>query len=218
MTTAITEFSRRVQPDVIGCPGIMVDAAVVDSIIRLCEDAHVIEKSFEHDVLSTDIVTTDNDSVNVNIATYITDHRPLIVTEFRIDGGLWETKEAQLLSDMDDISEIAVQGTKFFSYPDRTHIKFYDINAVNQRFFIKQAFAPLDTITTVDDLFYDRYRKAVEAYARWILMSMPGKDWSNPERAEYYKGIYKGEMAMAKIRKDQGFTKGSTRVRSTRFF
>jgi hypothetical protein len=216
MTTAITEFSKRVQPHVIGCPKQIVDAAVVDAIIRFCEDTHVMEKAFEHDVVTADIVVADNDSVSVNIATYLTNVRPIVVTEFKIDGAPWGTAYVELLNVQDDISEISVQRAKLFTYPDVTHIKFYDIEAVDQRFYIKQVYAPTISITTIDDLFYARYHKAIEGGALWELMSMPKKDWFDRERADHYLGDYDNGVAGAVIRKS--FTKGSSRPKSMRFF
>jgi len=216
MATNITEFSKRVQPHVMGCPKQIVDIAVVDTIIRFCEDTHVMEKAFEHDVVVADIIAADNDSVSVNIATYLASVRPIIVTEFKIDGAPWGTAYVELLNVQDDISEISVPRAKLFTYPDVTHIKFYDIEAVDQRFYIKQVYAPTTSITTVDDLFYARFHKAIEGGALWELMNMPKKDWYDKERADHYLGDYNNGVAMAVVRK--GFTKGSSRPKSMRFF
>jgi hypothetical protein len=221
MATNITVLSNRVQPDIIGCPRVVVDNAVIDAIIKLCKDTHIIEQAFEHDVVSSDITAADNDSVNVDIVAdggVSATLRPIVVTEFRIDGSIWETEYIELLNDLDDLSEIESVDTKLFTYPDRTHIKFFGIDAEDQRFYIKQAYAPLTSITTIDDYIYDRYHKAIEARAKWELMSMPGKDWSNAAMAEYNAGIYRDGVAEAKIVRSSGFTKGNKRVKSQRFF
>lgn len=216
MATNITEFSKKVQPHVIGCPRMMVDAAVIDALIRFCEETHAMEKAFEHDVVTADVTTADNDSVNVNIATYLADVRPLVVTEFKIDGSSWDTAYIELLNVQDDISEITIQGAKLFTYPDRTHIKFYDIEAKNQRFYIKQAYAPTSSITSVDDLFYDRHHRAIEGRALYELMSQPGKDWTNPVLAQKYLADFNNGKADAAVRKN--LTRGSARPKSMRFF
>ncbi len=224
MTTAITEISKRVQPDVIGCPKQVVDAAVVDVIIRFHEDTHVMERAFEHDVLAADIVTADNDSVNVNMETYFAvapatmTIRPVILTEFKIDGGFRNVQYVDLANVMDDISEIVINGAIPYTYPDRTHIKFYNLDAVVQRFYIKQVYVPLTSITTIDDDIYDDHHETIEAWAKWKLMSMPKKDWTDGPTAIYNLGLYNDGMARGKIKKDQGFVKGNTRPRSMRFF
>lgn len=219
MATAITTLSNRVQPDVIGCPRPVVDNAVIDAIIKFCEETHIIEQAFEHDVVTADITAADNDSVNVLLTTYVSATlRPIVVTEFRIDGVIWETSYLKLLNDLDDLDEIDIVSTKYFNYPDRTHIKFLGIEAKDQRFYIKQAYAPLTTITTIDDYIYDRYHKAIEARAKWELMSMPGKDWSNGALAVYNMGLYRDGIAEAKSILAHGFTKGNRRVKSQRLF
>jgi len=218
MATAITEFSKRVQPEVIGCPKFEVDRAVVDSIIRFCEDTHVLKRSFEHDVEDTDVDTADNDAVTVDISDYSITEKPLVITEFRIDGALWETSLLELQNDLDDMGVISVVGTKFFNFPSDTDIKFYDIDEVDQTFYIQLAVCPLTTITTIDDFIYRRFRKAIEAGARWELKSMKGKTWSDPGMADRDLSIYNDGVARARITIDKGYTKGSTRVRSLRFF
>lgn len=219
MSTAITVLSNRVQPEVIGCPKTVVDNAVVDAIIKFCEETHIIEQAFEHDVVSGDITAADNDSVNVLLTTYVSATlRPIVITEFRIDGVLWETAYLNLLNDLDDLDELYVSNTKYFNYPDRTHIKFYGIEAEDQRFYIKQAYAPLTSITTIDDYIYDRYHKAIEGRAKWELMTMPGKDWSNGDLALYNNKMYRDGVAEAKSIVSHGFTKGNKRPKSQRFF
>jgi len=218
MATNISEISRRVAPDVMGCPNVLIDEAVLRTIIKFCEETHILEKAFEHDVLSTDIVAADNDSVNVNLATYITDGRPILLTEFRIDGAKWDAQEIKLLNDQDDLDEISISGTKFFTWPDTTHIKFYGIEAEDQRFYIKQIFVPLDTATTMDDDLYYRFRDTIAAGARARLMSMPRKDWTDQITAAKNLSEYNDGVAMARIKKDHGMTRRSQSVKSMRFF
>ena len=218
MATNITEISRRVAPDVMGCPNVLVDEAVLRTLIKFCEETHILEKAFEHDVVSTDIIAADNDSVNVNIASYITDGRPILLTQFKIDGVDWDAQEIKLLNDQDDLDEISISGTKFFTWPDTTHIKFYGIEAEDQRFYIKQIFVPLDTATTMDDDLYYRFRDTIAAGARARLMSMPRKDWTDPVTASKNLSDYNDGVASAKIKKDKGMTRRSTSVKSLRFF
>ena len=218
MATNISEISRRVAPDVMGCPNVLIDEAVLRTLIKFCEETHVLEKAFEHDVVSTDIVAADNDSVNVNIASYITDGRPILLTQFKIDGVDWDAQEIKLLNDQDDLDEISVSGTKFFTWPDTTHIKFYGIEAEDQRFYIKQIYVPLDTATTIDDDIYYRFRDTIEAGARATLMDMPKKDWTDPVTAGRNWSKYNDGVAMAKIKKDKGMTRRSSSVKSLRFF
>jgi hypothetical protein len=227
MATDITVLSNRVQPDVIGCPRPVVDNAVIDAIIRFCEDTHIIEQGFEHDVVAGDITAADNDSVNVDLVSdggVSATLRPVALTEFRIDGKIWGAAYIELLNDLEDLSEVEISDRKLFTYPDRTHIKFFGIDAEDQRFYIKQAYAPLTSITTIDDYIYDRYHKAIEARAKWELMSMQKKDWTNQLEAarnggfDGSGGIYGSGVALAVSDKQKGFTRGSSQVKSRKWF
>lgn len=216
MATNITEFAKNVQPHVLGCPRELVLKAIVEAMIAFCTETHCVEKGFEHDVVTADVITADNNSVNVNLAAYIPNWRPIVITEFKIDGAQWDTAQIDLVNAQEDISEHIIQGAKLFTYPDLTHIKFYDIEAKDQRFWIKQALAPVPTITTVDDLFYYQHHKAIEGRAKFELMSQPGKDWSNPVLAPLGLSDYNDGKAGAVIRKNK--TAGPQRVKSTRWF
>jgi hypothetical protein len=223
MSTNITVLSNRVQPDVIGCPRPVVDNAVIDAIIKFYEDSYIIEQGFSHDVVEADIDDTDNDSVDVDIVTdggVSATLRPAVLTEFRIDGVPWNTEYLDLLNDLndDDFSAIAGQDKILFTYPDLTTIKFFGIDARDQRFYIKQAYVPLTTITTMDDNIYERFHKAIEARAKWELMSMQEKDWSNALQAVQNMGLYKDGVAEAKTLKSHNYTKSNKRVASQRFF
>ncbi len=218
MAINISVMSNAIAPDLIGCPRVLIDKAVLDAVIKFYEDTHLRELGFEHNVVPGDIAAADNDSINVNVATYVADGRPVLLTEFRIDGTKFDTAYIELKNDLNDIDEVSIAGVVHFNFPDSTHIKFYNIEAKAQRFYIKAVYVPLSTATTVDDDFYYRWHKAVEAGAKAELMAMPRKDWTDGATALYNKSLFNDGVARAITKKDNSFSKGSMRPASMRWF
>lgn len=222
MATNITEFAKGVQPDVIGCPRFLVNQEVVNGIIHLCKDAHVVERGFELSIVTADVDTADNNAVTIDFATIVTAQLlnwiPHEITEFRIDGALWETSYLEILNDFDDFSDIEVLDTKFFNFPTTTTMKMFSIDAKDQSFYMKLSFFPATSITTIDDRLYTEWHEAVEAWAKWKLQTMKNRAWSDPDEAANNMAIYSSFMGEAKIRKNKGFTKGSLRPQSLRYW
>jgi hypothetical protein len=220
MATNLTLIENRVQPHVIGCPGQVVTNAVVDALIKFYEETHLKEQGFKHAVTEGDVDTDDNDALAVTLTSYISsDFRPVVLSEFKIDGADTDCEYTELLNDMgDDLNWILPTGGKLFTFTDRTTLTFYGIEDKDQDFYIKLALAPLTSVTSMDDHIYDNFHKAIEAKAIWELKSMPNKDWSNPGDARYYLGIYNDGLALARFWKENNRRVGSNSVKSKRLF
>jgi len=221
MTTAISQFRGGVLSEVIGCPPFIVDQAVVDSIIQLCNDASLFAKSFEHSVdASADVDTTDNDSITITLADYVSSTlRPIRVKELKIDGSIWETTEKHLENDVEDLGLYELTNTKFFNFPATTTIKIYPMETTDDvTVYLDMLWVPLRSMTTIDDFVFDDYREAVEARAKWYLMNQPQKKWTDFNLAAAKLAEYSRKMEEAKINKLMGKTLGSLRPKSMRFF
>jgi len=219
--TNISSFRGGVLSEVIGCPPLIVDQAVVDAIIQLCRDASLFVKSFEHDVdASADVDTTDNDSITIDLSTYVSDTlRPITVKELKIDGAKWETTEKELENDVADISLYGITSTKFFNFPTIGTIKIYPMDTTDDvAVYLDMVWVPLRTMTSIDDFIFDNHREAVEARAKWNLMNQPEKKWTNIDLAMLKLSEYSRKMEEAKIAKLMGYTFGSMRVKQMRFF
>lgn len=221
MTVNISEFRGGVLTDVIGCPRHIVDQAVVDAIIQVSKDAVLFQQAFEHPVdASADVDTADNDAITITLTDYIdASLRPTTVQKLQIDGQDWGTAYIELLNDVDDITIYQISDTKFFNFPLTTTIKIFPMDTTNDVLvFLDLALVPLRTMTTVSDIIYNDHRVAVEEWAKHLLMIQLKKEWSDPRMAEYHLAKYSRQMEEGKINRMQGFTFGSMRPRSQRFF
>ncbi len=221
MTTLISQFRGDVLVEVIGCPPNIVDQAVADAIIQTCKDASLFVKAFEHSVdASEDVDTSDNDSITIDLSDYVSDTlRPWTIRELKIDGTPWATEWLELENDMEDLSLYDIVSTKFFNFPDRETMKIYPMDTTDDvKVYLKIVWLPLRTMTLIDDFIFDDYHDAVEAWAKWKLMNMPKKQWTDISLATLKLSEYSRKMEDAKIEKMMGKTFGSMRPKSQRFF
>lgn len=183
----ISSFRKEIAPTVIGCPGFLIDRAVVKTIIRFCRKTNRLQEGFEHTVLSTDVDTADNDSVEVDLSTYLTSQVPVRMVKFAVDGFKYDTLEMKLSTDVTNLSSILDPSKRYFTFTDSTHIKLFPFTAVDMKFFIRLSVQPVRTITTIDDFIYDEFLEAIEEGAKWLLLKDPGKVWTNKDDARKSK-------------------------------
>lgn len=223
MATNISEFRADIIPDIIGCPPIAVDQAVVKAIIQLCKDAQLFQQAFEHSVdASADVDTDDNDAITITVTDYLAAAwKPERIRDLKIDGAAWDTSYFDLENDVDDMDYYTISGVKFFNFPSVTTIKIFPMDTTDDvLLFLNLDLVPLETMTSIDDKVYQDLtnRQAVESYAKYLLLRQPRKEWTDPAMAEFFLSRYSEKMETAKVKRLHGLSYGSLRVKSLRFF
>ena len=142
LTDLISKFHNRVIAEAPGCPIPRIDVAVVNAIRRMCHDTYAYSKSFEaEDIDYTTIDTADNDALTIDLSTYITNVEPIAPLKFQIDGGDWVLRKLILENDNSNLSDIELQGVKFFNFPSLTTMKIFPFTnqQINFDIFLKMA-------------------------------------------------------------------------------
>lgn len=70
----------------------------------------------------------------------------------------------------------------------------------------------LSSTQTMDTLL--EYAEQIGYGAKWRLMEMPGKKWSNAKQADYYKRHFKHEIRLGHARASKSFQRGGEQIRS----
>lgn len=222
MATAISVFRNRVLVEVPGCPVPRVDMAVVDALRQFCKDTYAYTKDFEvEDIAYGTVDSTDNDSLTIDLSAYFSSLDPIAPLKLQVDGGDWDLRELTLVNDNSNLTQIELQGVKFFNFPSLTTIKIFPFTdqSVNFDVYLKLAVKPNRSVTSVDDDFYnkDDWFAAVCSYAAAILQKMPKRAWTNYEQAELNFDLYRGFMGAAKIDFALGGTAGSVPIQGGYF-
>ena len=77
------------------------------------------------------------------------------------------------------------------------------------------AVRPGQTATEYPDWFDDQYRPAITAHAAHALLMLPGKDWTNPNRAQLLYQTYIDAVNAAKRAYNHNRLRGNVRVKNT---
>ena len=113
------------------------------------------------------------------------------------------------------VPEDADLGTavKYFSFPESTIIRIYDVDSADQEIYLRVAFKPLMSATVVEDSLYEDWLEEIVDGAKWKLLSMPGKEWSDEKGAELCRRKYKQGIRRAKARVMNGNSTYPSQVR-----
>lgn len=211
MATAISEFEKYVSIDVIDCPDILVTYTVQRSIAEFCDKSGIFTQDLEITIDPVDIDSSINDFYDIDL-TAVTSLRPIGVIEINIDGTDYTPAHLNLLSNLTNFSTLKDSGTKYFSFPDAATLRLYDISSSDEIVFLKVIFAPYITATTFDDLLFQDWGDAIIAGAKYRLLSMPGKIWTNEKAALHNQHLFRSGITQAAARVAKGFTRNSLTV------
>ncbi len=222
MATDISEFSDRCAAYLPKCPGPTIDQAVVNAIVQFFKDTYIYKKGFEVAITANDVDTSDNNAVTVNLASVpgepYQNKRPLDIVWFRIDNAPFTVVRRDMDTDVDNLDHIRYGSKRFFNFPSTTTIKLYPLEEQAANLFLEVIFAPLITITDIDDFIYNEHREAIEAHAKYELMRQKDKAWTDIRESTIQWGIYSKQMGEAKIRVEQEYTQRSTMIQSKYIF
>lgn len=68
---------------------------------------------------------------------------------------------------------------------------------------VRYVLTPTESATTVDDRLLAWYRRGVTSYAKYALMSQPGKGWTNVEQAAFEYRRFEARVSDARVRRAQ---------------
>lgn len=91
------------------------------------------------------------------------------------------------------------------------------VNDDGQIMNVRTVFVPKLGSTVFDSNLIERYAETLIAGAKWKLMEMPGKPWSNPGLAAYNKGVFEEGVTKARIDTELSNVPSSMRVRQRNF-
>ncbi|WP_300456630.1 hypothetical protein [Desulfobacula sp.] len=144
--------------------------------------------------------------------------------EFCRDSHIWQIDaETEVLADASTITltiadESTVTGcrlsisSKAFNQYTRSGVTVTLDNAVTSdtTFEVTTFLKPDRAATGLPDILYDDWFEAIESYAKYSLMMMPEKTWSNPQLARINYSKYLEDLGSAKIKAMQ--TNDQTRL------
>ena len=193
-----------IAPEVLGCPSIAIDNAIVRAAAEFCEKSTAWREQLP------DITVTDG--VAEYALTLPAGSRLVVIRE----------REAKLngkpLLPMQNAAQIRPEQVGIPSqYAQRGHgaVILYPTpaNATGQVLSIYAVLAPTLTATSLPAVLVDRYYEAISEGAKAILKRMPNQPWSDPARAADHYRLFQVKTAEARIDFEHGLVAGSITVK-----
>ena len=198
MATALSAFSPYVRPDVDGAPNPLIEDAILDGCRRFALDTWLITS----DVTIPTVASTQSYTVTAAAGTEI-----IGVKTISIDGATpieptQEDTAKRYVQDDGTPNCFWFKNSLLWTYPTPDGVVSMAVEAIVR---------PTTTATTVDDKFVE-YREAIASWAKYSLMSMVGKPWSNTQEAEFFYRVYLRRVGEEKIRDNTGRVNAELRV------
>ena len=207
MATNISEIKQLVLPDVLSCPEPIVNREVLTVILDFCKKTNILQREFQLEIDSSDIDTDISNCIDFDISEHSRDLRPVSILEMIIDSQPyipfkrnvrntitnWDSIETGVGSSMSDDERF-----KHYWVPDNHTIRVFDMVASMSYIYFNISVKPLRTATTVDDALFEDWSEALVSGAKYRILTMPGKDWSDAQAAIDYKRDYRKYLSQAK--------------------
>lgn len=201
-------------PYVPGCPIPAIDQAVIDATREFCEDTNVYQKTigatgnapdddFPFVFPFTLDATPGGDyyiaSVDLTDYTDLDGYDPIKPTYFMSDSVETRLVHWNLDNEITDLDYIVKTGTRFYRFADTDTMEIFpyfteaeaEVNMV-----IRLAMKPEDDTTlTLDDRFYDDWKRAIIYLTTSQLQAIPNREWTDYKQAQLNMARYDAERS-----------------------
>jgi hypothetical protein len=212
MATEIIEIKKLVAPDVLLCPDPIINREVVSIILDFCKKSHILQREFEVELDTDDIDTELQNCIDINIEEYAEDLRIVSLLEIMVDANPYIPFRRNLLSTITNYDYIKDADYKYFWIPDNRNVRLFDMLETDNLVWMKASFKPLRTAEEIDDRLFEDWSEALVAGAKWKILAMPNKAWTDIKTSLFYRSEYRKYLSQAKQSVVRGSSGYSDRV------
>lgn len=211
----LSAFYPYVLPDVMGCPEMTADVAIRGALIEFCEKSHVLQRDLDPVTVVRGIVDYDLDPPA----------NQLVARIMRV----WYKDRELTATAPDNINNAEVYNTLFtgadkersepriYLQKDERTFTIYPIpqDTVANGLTIRAALKPTRAAEEVDDVLFEDYAETIAHGAKYRLLSMASKPWTNGPAASAALTMFNSGINVARQRASRGHTRADLRVRLT---
>lgn len=198
----LDQFYPYILPEVPGCSEPLADQRILSACIEFCKKSHYWEYTHPAINLVADQPTyaltlpANSQLVTVIDPIYYNGQKIEQRTKEWLDQykGSWQTSQGMtpycfMMPLINVIRPVP--------YPDAALV-----GGIEE---IKLVLKPDPAATTVEDFLFDEFFENIADGAKHKLMSMPGKEWSNPELSLFYKTLFDDAIIAARTKVKSGY-------------
>ncbi len=193
MATTLSTFVDYVIPYVVNCPQPTLNRAVQDAIIDFSERTWIRQIDFTWNITEAEVLEELNDAVDLDLSG-VSGLRPIEVLTAQVDGFNLDLKERKAIESFPEWWNDNDINISYWYLVDNDTIRLYPVPVQDFTLFLRAAFRPQRDSESFDDDLYKDWADVIAEGAKFRLLTMPGKPWTNPNaallaKAQYEKGV-----------------------------
>lgn len=196
-TVTWESFYPFIQPDLPGCPKATIDITLAEAAADFCSQTRVWRVDFDQD---TTVIGEDQYEIDIppftvieNILWVVLNSRELYRIGDRLGermSGVWTTR---------DQADESGQPVEYSFYQDQ-YLRLYPIPDAAYSFHGAAVVKPSLAAKGIEKYIYETHGRVIASGALYRLMSIPGKDWTNPQLAEHHFLLFERGITQARVR------------------
>jgi hypothetical protein len=210
-----SNFYQYVLPDVSGCPEISADIAIRAAVIEFCEKSLVLQR--DHDPLQVvaGIIDYDLEPATDNLVTKIM--RVWFKDVELIPIAPDNVARAEIYNSAFTGANVSQSDPRFYLQKDARTLTIYPIPkaTVSNALTIRVAYKPTRTAKVIDDFLFEDYAETIAHGAKFRLLSMASKPWTNGPAAAAAMALFNSGVNVARQRASRGNSRADVRVTLT---
>lgn len=189
----VSDFLVDVRPSAAEAPTPSIESEIRRGVIELCRESQIWRQEVGVELVEgkTDYqlrVTGEGRADNVLKALYIDDDNRQMVLQKGRHGDFVAGRESQF--------PLGGPPRYFTVLPDGAAIRIHpipDSSGSNPRLIVYTTVVPSRRARTIPDFIANKHHDAIVAFAKWRLLVIPDKPWTDPRMAEYHRRqFYRG--------------------------
>jgi hypothetical protein len=202
---SITNFTQLIAPDVVGCPNKLIETIVQNVIFKFCTDAWVLQRGIG--AVISDVDDEMNNEASIDLSTLANDDLiPVGIVSLTINDEVVTLSRLQSLTHADQLADEEDLKYYYFDGDDNYNLVIYPVVDADEIYMLL-AVAPKLSATSVDSTLYDTWCDAIVTGAKYHLLRMPQKVWSDLNAALLMQKDYNRFVTDARRRIRKAYAK-----------
>lgn len=215
MSASLDDFYPYVMPDVPGCPEMTIDVALRSALIEFCEKTLLVQR--DHDPITVIANTADYDlePPTGQLVTKIMRawYNNVMLDPVAPDNVLYAEIYNTLYTGANPIKS----DPRNFIQKDERSITVYPMPkaTATNALTLRVAYKPTRNATSFEDVLFEDYAEVIANGAKYRLMGMSGKPWTNGPGAATALALFNNGLNVARQRASRGSSRADVRIKLT---
>jgi hypothetical protein len=199
MSLEVKQFRNRIVSAVPGCPIPLIDSEVVNAIRTLCEDTRCIQKPVGATGTPSDAGAFYKLAIDLYTWDSLDGYEVIEPILFNLEQCNYFPFEIDPDSNVDVSQLIPEEHLGYRIVDDETFELFPFDDDTEVDLIVTFALKVSLGVTSVDTVFYNKYRDAIISQSLYCLQKMPGRPWTDLKQAGINLDMYNDEKGKIRI-------------------